>query len=57
VIEKYESEQAFSEHFDGVALADLLSIWMASSAKISTCRSSCLTRPETRRRASCDRSY
>jgi hypothetical protein len=25
VIEKYESEQAFSEHFDGVALADLLS--------------------------------
>jgi hypothetical protein len=43
MIEKYESEQALSEHSNGAALATCCLLGMASSAKISTCRSSCLT--------------
>jgi quinol monooxygenase YgiN len=54
MIEKYESEQARSEHSKGAALADLLSVWTASSTAASTCKSSFPIRPETRRRAFCD---
>ena len=54
MIEKYESEQARSEHSKGAALADLLSVWTASSTAASTCKSSFPIRPETRRRTFCD---
>jgi len=56
MIERYESEQARSEHAKGAALADLGPLWRASSAAISMRRSSYRTRPGTPRRARCDRS-
>jgi quinol monooxygenase YgiN len=56
MIEKYKSEQARWEHAKGAALAACGPLWRASSAAVSTRRSSSRTWPETRRRARCDRS-
>jgi quinol monooxygenase YgiN len=57
MIEKYESEQALSEHSNGAALADLLSALDGKLSKDLDVQVLVPTRPETLRRASCDRSY
>jgi quinol monooxygenase YgiN len=56
MIEKYESERARAEHAKGAAWPACGRLWTASSAAVSTRRSASRTRPETRRRACCDRS-
>jgi quinol monooxygenase YgiN len=52
MVEKYESEEARSEHAKGAALANQRS---ALEGMLWTRSSSCPTRPETRVRARCDR--
>jgi hypothetical protein len=55
MIEKYESEQAERNTAKARPWPTCGLLWRASSAAISTCRSSCRTRPETPRKARCDR--
>jgi quinol monooxygenase YgiN len=56
MIEKFESQQARSEHAQGAALAGLRSALADKLSSGLTRRSSYPTRPETRRWARCERS-
>jgi quinol monooxygenase YgiN len=56
MIEKYESDQARSGHAKGAALAGLRSALEGKLSSGLARRSASRTRPETRRRACCDRS-